>query len=215
MAEGRARRREEVVAREEAAQERRRVLEEERRAKLRDLDERRRDQVAKIEQMKQERERAREEAAQEKARERERRLEARNTALQLSTVQLEKKIQTKQDESSRRHDQQLEHIKEKAAGSRHTSCEEAPCVVPYPRRKWCTLCSVPIVSDVYLQSHERGHRHQEAVARLPDDHAPLIITLDEENTAGEVVQDQLRSGRRRARKLRQRMAARSVGMGAT
>ena len=65
-----------------------------------------------------------------------------------------------QDESSRRHDQQLEHIKEKvclavssvaptlsslqAAGSRHTSCEEAPCVVPYPRCKWCTLCSVPV-----------------------------------------------------------------------
>ena len=75
------------------------------------------------------------------------------------------------------------------------------------------------MSDVYLQSHERGRRHQEAVARLPDDHAPFIITLDEENTAGEleskVVQDQLRSGRRRARKLRQRMAARSVGMGAT
>lgn len=188
-----------------------------------------------------------------------------------------------QDESSRRHDQQLEQIKEKvgflavasakllwcsqAAGSRHTSCEEAPCVLPYPRRKWCTLCSVPvsssnllilsfqqfternvlarvdfslqndipqkfssistphvytclfsaqIVSDVYLQSHERGRRHQEALARLPNDHAPPIITLDEENVVAEigskVTQDHTRSGRRRARKLRQRMTARSVVM---
>lgn len=71
-----------------------------------------------------------------------------------------------QDESSRRHDQQLEQIKEKvsllavastklswcsqAAGSRHTSCEEAPCVLPYPRRKWCTLCSVPVSSSNLL-----------------------------------------------------------------
>ena len=51
------------------------------------------------------------------------------------------------------------------------------------------------------------------MSRLPEDHAPLIITLEEESGEGgsgsKVASDRLRAGRRRAKKLRQRMAARS------
>lgn len=71
-----------------------------------------------------------------------------------------------------------------------------------------------IISEVYLQSHERGRRHQDAVSRLPESHAPPIITLEEDREEGEsgakVMLEQVRAGRKRARKLRQRMAARSA-----
>lgn len=73
-----------------------------------------------------------------------------------------------------------------------------------------------IVSDVYLQSHERGRRHQEALSCLPDPQSSsLIITLDEEGTAAaggegsKVTHDQLRASRKRLRKLRQRITTRS------
>ena len=50
---------------------------------------------------------------------------------------------------------------------------------------------------------------------LPKCHAPLIVTLDEDRGEGssgsKVTSEHLRAGRKRARKLRQRMAARLVG----
>lgn len=77
-----------------------------------------------------------------------------------------------------------------------------------------SLFSPQIISEVYLQSHERGRRHQEAVSRLPDSHAPVIITLDEDRGEGgsgtKVTSEKVRAGRKRARKLRQRMVARSA-----
>ena len=52
------------------------------------------------------------------------------------------------------------------------------------------------------------------MAQLPDEHAPLIITLDEDSgekdgSSKVTTSEQLRTGRKRAKKLRQRMAARS------
>lgn len=109
-------------------------------------------------------------------------------------------------------------------------------MIPYSRCKWCTVCSVPvsltmlapgcwsslslspsqIISEVYLQSHERGRTHQEAVSRLPECHTPLIVTLDEDRgEAGhgsKSTSDQVRAGRKRGRKLRQRMTARSLSL---
>ena len=108
-------------------------------------------------------------------------------------------------------------------------------MIPYSRCKWCTVCNVPvsltvatdfcvtpppppsqIISEVYLQSHERGRSHQEAVSRLPKCHTPLIVTLDEERGEGDSgskgTPDQVRAGRKRGRKLRQRMATRSLNL---
>ena len=55
------------------------------------------------------------------------------------------------------------------------------------------------------------------MARLPECHAPLIITLDadrgEKDVGSKVASERLRAGRKRARKLRQRMTARYSSVG--
>lgn len=60
--------------------------------------------------------------------------------------------------------------------SRHVSPEDAPRVTPYERKKWCSVCSVKIVSELYLLSHLRGKKHQEAVALLPAEQVDLLYT---------------------------------------
>jgi len=63
-----------------------------------------------------------------------------------------------------------------AVASRHISPEDAPRVTPYERKKWCSVCSVKIVSELYLLSHLRGKKHQEAVALLPTEQVDLIMS---------------------------------------
>ncbi|XP_031548522.1 S phase cyclin A-associated protein in the endoplasmic reticulum-like [Actinia tenebrosa] len=167
LQEERQRKREEQQAKEAAAQERRRQLEAERLARLEEMQQRKLEQEAKYKKEKMEKEKAREEAAREKARDREMRIAARNEALQTAAEQLQIKIKQKQTDCTRRHEQQLEQVKEKAAGiSRHPTQEEVPTVTPYETKKMCTLCNVEIVSEVYLYSHLRGKRHQQALALL-------------------------------------------------
>ena len=60
----------------------------------------------------------------------------------------------------------LPYTQQAAVASRHVSPEDAPRVTPYERKKWCSVCSIKIVSELYLLSHLRGKRHQEAVASL-------------------------------------------------
>ncbi|KAL5482252.1 hypothetical protein EMCRGX_G022556 [Ephydatia muelleri] len=208
------RRHQEHQAREEAAQQRHRLLETERQARLIEKEKKRREQDAKREQLRSERDRAREEALREKARERERKKEARNVAFQTSVEELERRIQLKQDESSKRYDLQLEQIKERASSvPRHLSSDDAPCVGLYDTQKWCTLCKIKIISPVYCLSHLRGKRHQEVVSSLtPEQSDPaLVITeapMEERGLSRLQIQmgERLRAGKKRARKLKQKMA---------
>ncbi|XP_078541362.1 S phase cyclin A-associated protein in the endoplasmic reticulum [Lissotriton helveticus] len=166
LQEDRQRRQEEKQARDEAVQERKRVLEAERQARVEELQIKRKEQEARIEQQRLEKEKAREDAARERARDREERLAALTAAQQEAMEELQKKIQLKHDESIRRHMEQIEQRKEKAAelsSGRHANTDYAPKLTPYEREKQCTLCNVMISSEVYLFSHIKGKRHQNAV----------------------------------------------------
>ncbi|KAM5291366.1 S phase cyclin A-associated protein in the endoplasmic reticulum isoform 2-T5 [Glossophaga mutica] len=166
LQEERQRRQEEKQARDEAVQERKRALEAERQARVEELLTKRKEQEARIEQQRQEKERAREDAARERARDREERLAALTAAQQEAVEELQKKIQLKHDESIRRHMEQIEQRKEKAAelsSGRHANTDYAPRLTPYERKKQCSLCGVPISSEVYLFSHIKGRKHQQAV----------------------------------------------------
>ncbi|XP_024906080.1 LOW QUALITY PROTEIN: S phase cyclin A-associated protein in the endoplasmic reticulum [Pteropus alecto] len=160
------RRQEEKQARDEAVQERKRALEAERQARVEELLMKRKEQEARIEQQRQEKEKAREDAARERARDREERLAALTAAQQEAMEELQKKIQLKHDESIRRHMEQIEQRKEKAAelsSGRHANTDYAPKLTPYERKKQCSLCNVLISSEVYLFSHIKGKKHQQAV----------------------------------------------------
>ncbi|XP_012584102.1 PREDICTED: S phase cyclin A-associated protein in the endoplasmic reticulum isoform X4 [Condylura cristata] len=166
LQEERQRRQEEKQARDEAVQERKRALEAERQARVEELLMKRKEQEARIEQQRQEKEKAREDAARERARDREERLAALTAAQQEAMEELQKKIQLKHDESIRRHMEQIEQRKEKAAelsSGRHASTDYAPKLTPYERKKQCSLCNVLISSEVYLFSHIKGKKHQQAV----------------------------------------------------
>uniref|UniRef100_A0A7M4ELJ8 S-phase cyclin A associated protein in the ER n=1 Tax=Crocodylus porosus TaxID=8502 RepID=A0A7M4ELJ8_CROPO len=166
LQEERQRRQEEKQARDEAVQERKRALEAERQARVEELLMKRREQEARIEQQRQEKEKAREDAARERARDREERLAALTAAQQEAMEELQKKIQLKHDESIRRHMEQIEQRKEKAAelsSGRHANTDYAPKLTPYERKKQCSLCNVLISSEVYLFSHIKGKKHQQAV----------------------------------------------------
>ncbi|XP_030670700.1 S phase cyclin A-associated protein in the endoplasmic reticulum isoform X6 [Nomascus leucogenys] len=166
LQEERQRRQEEKQARDEAVQERKRALEAERQARVEELLMKRKEQEARIEQQRQEKEKAREDAARERARDREERLAALTAAQQEAMEELQKKIQLKHDESIRRHMEQIEQRKEKAAelsSGRHANTDYAPKLTPYERKKQCTLCNVLISSEVYLFSHVKGRKHQQAV----------------------------------------------------
>nr|KAF6283549.1 S-phase cyclin A associated protein in the ER [Pipistrellus kuhlii] len=166
LQEERQRRQEEKQARDEAVQERKRALEAERQARVEELLMKRKEQEARIEQQRQEKEKAREDAARERARDREERLAALTAAQQEAMEELQKKIQLKHDESIRRHMEQMEQRKEKAAelsSGRHANTDYAPKLTPYERKKQCSLCNVLISSEVYLFSHIKGRKHQQAV----------------------------------------------------
>ncbi|XP_013924847.1 PREDICTED: S phase cyclin A-associated protein in the endoplasmic reticulum-like, partial [Thamnophis sirtalis] len=146
--------------------ERKRALEAERQARVEELLMKRKGQEARIEQQRQEKEKAREDAARERARDREERLAALTAAQQEAMEELQKKIQLKHDESIRRHMEQIEQRKEKAAelsSGRHANTDYAPKLTPYERKKQCSLCNVVISSEVYLFSHIKGKKHQQAV----------------------------------------------------
>uniref|UniRef100_A0A2K6KCV5 U1-type domain-containing protein n=1 Tax=Rhinopithecus bieti TaxID=61621 RepID=A0A2K6KCV5_RHIBE len=225
LQEERQRRQEEKQARDEAVQERKRALEAERQARVEELLMKRKEQEARIEQQRQEKEKAREDAARERARDREERLAALTAAQQEAMEELQKKIQLKHDESIRRHMEQIEQRKEKAAelsSGRHANTDYAPKLTPYERKKQCSLCNVLISSEVYLFSHVKGRKHQQAVREnssiqgreLSDEeveHLSLkkyIIDIVVESTApAETLKDgeERQKNKKKAKKIKARM----------
>ncbi|XP_033108784.1 S phase cyclin A-associated protein in the endoplasmic reticulum-like [Anneissia japonica] len=221
----RQRKTEEKQAKEEAAHERRRQLEEERQARLEAMQKQRKIQEEKIYQIRDARDRAREAAAKEKARDRVQRLSALTAAQLAKEEEIQKKIQQKQDGSTRRHTEHLEQKREKAVElsmlRHYRTTDLAPQQKPYDKKKVCTLCNMPIPSEVYLLSHLKGRKHALA---FNEKHADLQLSEEDresyslkyivqapsdEPDAKQIAEKERQKGlRKRARKLRQRMSSR-------
>ncbi|XP_023585641.1 S phase cyclin A-associated protein in the endoplasmic reticulum [Trichechus manatus latirostris] len=209
--------------------ERKRALEAERQARVEELLMKRKEQEARIEQQRQEKEKAREDAARERARDREERLAALTAAQQEAMEELQKKIQLKHDESIRRHMEQIEQRKEKAAelsSGRHANTDYAPKLTPYERKKQCSLCSALISSEVYLFSHIKGKKHQQAVREnssiqgreLSDEEVEhlslkkyIVDIVVESATPPEPVKDaeERQKNKKKAKKIKARMNSRA------
>ncbi|XP_048254024.1 S phase cyclin A-associated protein in the endoplasmic reticulum-like [Haliotis rufescens] len=228
LIEERQRKVEEKQAKEAAVEERRRALEAERKARLLDMQERRKQRDARIEQQQLVREKERLEAVRAKEKDREERLAALNAQQQQHIQELQKKIQQKQDESSQRHEEILKQIREKAfvmSVLRHSTEDhnDAPQLTPYDRQKLCSICNYLIPSEVYLLSHLRGKKHQQA---LHDNNSGIAMSKQEIETFNlkhivdapdnsnhpKIVTEKERqkSLRKRCKKLRQRMTSRGL-----
>uniref|UniRef100_A0A6A7FT43 S phase cyclin A-associated protein in the endoplasmic reticulum-like n=2 Tax=Hirondellea gigas TaxID=1518452 RepID=A0A6A7FT43_9CRUS len=226
MAEERCRRQEEKAAKEAAALERRRALEAERQARLLQLCEKRRERCERIDRQQAERREELLEQAREKARDRQERLNALVQAQQAKECELVRRIQQKQQESARRHEENIEQIKRRALESSilrcSRGCDDAPKIGRYERRKLCTLCHCLLNSEVYLLSHLRGSRHQDALRELLD--APHVSSEDtatynlrhivdapDNFEDPQVTRDKERQKalKKRCRKIRSRMAGRA------
>ncbi|XP_033609551.1 S phase cyclin A-associated protein in the endoplasmic reticulum isoform X3 [Cryptotermes secundus] len=222
--EERQRKQEEKAAKEAAVEERRRVLEAERQERLEKMQEMRRKREERVGRNQQEKEKERQELAREKARGREERLSALHAAQLATQEELQKKIQQKQEEYARRHEENIEHIRQRALESSILRCstdDVAPRLAPYDTQKLCEVCNVLIGSEVYLLSHLRGRKHQEAVQRQHEGVDPSredlasynirhIVDAPADKIDPKIALDKERQKalKKRCKKIRLRMAAR-------
>ncbi|CAL1531856.1 unnamed protein product [Lymnaea stagnalis] len=228
LMEERMRKLEEKQAKEAAVEERRKALEADRKARLLEMQEKRKLRDARIEQQQIEKEKERIEAVRARGKEREERIAALNAMQEAQKQELQKKIQQKQDETTQRHEEHLQQIRGRAfemSVMRHSTEDhnDAPKLTPYDRNKLCSICNVLIPSEVYLLSHLRGKKHQQALKdnssgkemtkqEIEMFNLKHIVDAPDNSNHPKIVTEKERQKalKKRCKKLRQRMVTRGL-----
>ncbi|XP_059161498.1 S phase cyclin A-associated protein in the endoplasmic reticulum-like isoform X2 [Physella acuta] len=228
LMEERMRKLEEKQAKEAAVEERRKALEADRKARLLEMQEKRKLRDARIEQQQIEKEKERLEAVRARGKEREERIAALNAMQEAHKQVLQKKIQQKQDETTQRHEEHLQQIRGRAfemSVMRHSTEDhnDAPKLTPYDRNKLCSICNVLIPSEVYLLSHLRGKKHQQALKDnsggkemtkqdIETFNLKHIVDAPDNSNHPKIVTEKERQKalKKRCKKLRQRMVTRGL-----
>ncbi|CAF3402161.1 unnamed protein product [Rotaria socialis] len=180
LEEERVKKHDEHKQRELAAENRRKELEAIRQIRLNEMQEKWKTKERMIEQQLIEKRRQKQTAAIAKQKSFQQKRAEHVAYLKASTVELKKKLTLKQEESARRHITQLEEIRRKAVEMsilRGPSAEDHHHGSPGPNdskttsmlstdepiatRKLCTLCNLLLASDLHLQTHLRGTRHNQ------------------------------------------------------
>ncbi|CAF2625926.1 unnamed protein product [Rotaria sp. Silwood2] len=252
LEEERVKKHDEHKQRELAAENRRKELEAIRQTRLNEMQEKWKTKERMIEQQLIEKRKQKKTAAIAKQKSFQQKRAEHVAYLKASTIELKKKLTLKQEESARRHITQLEEIRRKAiemgtlrgpsaedhhhhaspASNDNKTTTSIPANEdPIPTRKCCTLCNLLLASDLHLQTHLRGTRHNQLlIERLNQKHdngtkkQPKQEDIDTFNiecitvvTNDDIVRQEMAYNRerkhamkKRAKKLRLRMTQRSV-----